>query len=122
MCKGLVSLAGLCSVLISTACLAAKSSYLYFPDDNFCAVYQGSIEDREVFPMWVEKNRQLVIKTDKDLRVAVVFNNRIVPAYQIDVVSDAITSQYFYKTSQTGNYLITINGGEEDVNLSFCLK
>lgn len=122
MLKGLIRIIAVTSFLIPTAAsLAAKSSHFYFPDDNFCAIYQGKLENKQAFPIWVEKNRRLIIKTEKDVKIAVVFNNRILPAYQIDTISDLVSSQYFYRTSQTGNHLVTIQGIDQDIKITFCL-
>jgi hypothetical protein len=123
MLKKLITLITVSTVLIpATLTLAAKSSSFYFPDDNFCAVYQGKIEEGQSFPIWVERNRQLIIKTDKGVKIAVAFQNRILPAYQIDAISDDFSSQYFYKTSQTGNHLITVKGVDQNAQISFCLQ
>ncbi|WP_013323233.1 hypothetical protein [Gloeothece verrucosa] len=102
--------------------LATIQKNIYLPTDKTCAVYRGRIDHAQAFPMWIEKNRQLMIETNSELKVAVVFQNEVVSPYQIhDLVPD-ITSQYSYRTPGTGNHIISVQGKAASAKISFCLK
>ncbi|ACK72921.1 hypothetical protein PCC7424_4558 [Gloeothece citriformis PCC 7424] len=102
--------------------LAAKHFNLYLPIDKSCAVYKGKIDHAQTFPLWIERNRQLMIETDNQLEVAVSFQNQIMSPYQVNSLYSRIISQYSYRTSATGKHIISIQGKAEKATITFCLK
>ncbi len=95
----------------------------YLPmKNNFCAVYQGRIDRAQDFPLWVEKQRQITIKVNSDLKVAVLFQGKVVPPYQVNSLTDVPISQYSFRTSSTGNHLVSVRGMTPDAKITFCLN
>lgn len=113
-----------------TLLMAAPSAWalrrfnLYLPAQKFCAVYQGAIESEKQFTLWVDDDRDLTIKIDRELKVAVTVGSNIVPAYQIEPVSDVSHpgfSEHSYRTSMTGSHVIFVKGIARDATITFCL-
>lgn len=101
--------------------LAAKPLNFYLPKDKVCAVYQGRVDDIQGFPVWIEKGRKLKVKVNNEVRVAVIFQTQVIAPYQIDSLENNTTAQYIYRTSETGNHLISIQGASQDTKITFCL-
>jgi hypothetical protein len=108
--------------MTAPAALAARSWNLYFPSDRFCAVYQGNIQNEQKFTLWVDYNQEIVIKTDQDLKVAVILQGKVLPPYQIAPKPGTSASKYAYRTSVTGNHVIFIRGVARDATITFCLN
>lgn len=102
------------------AAFAARPWNLYLPSERFCAVYQGNIQNEQKFTLWVDDDRELIIKTDRGLKVAVVLQGKVLPPYQINSKTSKSASQYAYRTSVTGNYVILIRGVARDATVTFC--
>ena len=101
---------------------AARKFNLYLPSQDFCAVYQGNIDNERTFTLWVDNNRQLTIKANRELKIAVTSGGNFIPAYQVGTLSEPDISQRSYRTRMTGNHLISIRGIAQDVTITFCLK
>lgn len=101
--------------------IATRQSSIYLPIDKTCAVYKGKIDHAQAFPLWIEKNRQLMIETNSELKIAVSFKNAIVSPYQVHSPTSAITSQYSYLTASTGNHVISVEGKAQEATITFCL-
>ncbi len=100
---------------------ATKTPNLYLPATSSCAVYQGEIQNRQSFPLWVEKDRRLIIKVDNDLRIAVSIQERVLPPYQINPLENT-NSEYTFRTTRTGNHTISVVGSSPQAKITFCLS
>lgn len=113
----------LSSLLMATpAAFAARPLNLYLPTDRFCAIYKGNIQNEQKFTLWADNNRDLIIKTDRDLKIAVILQGKILPAYQIAPQPSTSVAKYAYRTSITGNHVIFIRGSARDATITFCLE
>jgi hypothetical protein len=109
-------------LMTATAAFAARPWNLYLPSERFCAVYKGNIQDEQKFTLWVDYNQELTIKANPGLKVAVILQGKVLPAYQIAPKSGTSASQYAYRTSITGNHVIFIRGIARNATVTFCLK
>jgi hypothetical protein len=108
--------------MTASATFAARPWSLYLPSDRFCAVYKGNIQNEQKFTVWVDNNRELTIKANPNLKVAVILQGKVLPAYQIAPKPDTLASQYAYRTSVTGNHVIFIRGVARNATITFCQK
>lgn len=108
--------------LSSTPVLAARRFNFYLTADNSCAIYNDRIDAEKNFTLWLESQRQLIIKANSDLKVAVISQGRLVIPYQVGSVSETELSTHSYRTLVTGNYLITVQGKNQEATISFCLN
>lgn len=109
-------------LMLSPEAFAARPLNLYLPTDRFCAIYKGNIQNEQKFTLWADHNRDLIIKTDRDLKIAVILQGKILPAYQIDPQPHKSAAKYAYRTSITGNHVIFIRGIARDATITFCLE
>ena len=108
-------------LMAAPAAFAARPFNLYLPADRFCAIYKGNIQNEQKFTLWVDNNRDLIIKTDRDLKIAVILQGKVLPAYQINPQPHMSAAQYAYRTSVTGNHVIFIKGSAREATITFCL-
>ena len=109
-------------LITATSAQAARRDAFYLPSDSFCAVYQGMIQREHKFTLWVDTNRELTIKANNDLKIAVILQGKILPAYHIRPESEATFSEHAYRTSNTGNHVIAVRGISNDATITFCLE
>lgn len=111
------------SLLVTiTAVQATIRPDFYLPQSNACAVYRGGIEREKDFVLWVENQRQLTIKADQELKVAVTSKGRVIPPFQVAPLPDSTTAQFSYRTSITGNHVIKVRGVSDRATVTVCLQ
>ena len=109
-------------LISSTSALAIRRFTLYLPDQNSCAVYHDRIYSEQTFNLWLETNRKLTIKANKDLKVAVILQGKLVIPYQIDSVTETELSEHSYHIGTTGNHVILVRGRNPEATVSFCMR
>ena len=105
----------------ATSALAIRRFTLYLPDRSACAIYHDRIYSEQSFNLWLETDRKLTIKANKDLKVAVVLEGKLVIPYQIDAVSETELAEHSYHISMTGNHVVLVRGRNPEATVSFCL-
>jgi hypothetical protein len=119
ICLGLSIACGLAAS--SFTAIAALRPNLYFPIDRACAVYQGRIEARHAFSVWVDAKQKLVITLDRELTVAVIQQGKIVPAFTIAPHSKNDRQEQTFRLPSTGTPEIIVRGLARDTTITFCL-
>lgn len=107
--------------LLSLPSEAVTHSSLYLPNNNFCAVYQGRINNEHQFVLWVNQEDQLTIQANDYLEVAVSHQGNVIPPYQIDSVKTPMTSQWFYHPKVQRKHIISVKGNTSKADIRFCL-
>ncbi|WP_227873542.1 hypothetical protein [Aphanothece sacrum] len=102
--------------------LAATRSNFYFPNQDFCATYKGSVESEKRFALLIQNENQLTIQANKNLTVAVTHQGKLVTPYQINSLSDRIRSEIFYRTTMLGEHIISVKGTTSDAKITLCLR
>ena len=117
----------LTSSLMAACCLtplqslAITRSSLYLPNENFCAVYQGSIHNEHKFVLWVNQEDRLTIQANNDLQVAVTNQGKIITPYQVGAATKPMIAQWFYHTKLQQKHTILVKGNTSQANIRLCL-
>jgi hypothetical protein len=102
--------------------LAATRSSFYFPNQDFCATYKGSVESEKRFALLIQQENQLTVQANKNLTIAVTHQGKVVTPYQIDSLSDRIRSLISYRTTMLGEHIISVKGTTSDAKITLCLR
>jgi len=102
--------------------IAALYPSVYLPNDKFCAVYQGNVSAQKAFTLWADPNRQLTIKADRELKVAVLQSGKLIPPFAIDRPDDPSQLAQSYRTVSEGNHQIVLRGTVLATKISICLR
>ncbi|MEM8779023.1 MAG: hypothetical protein AAGF26_09150 [Cyanobacteria bacterium P01_G01_bin.49] len=100
---------------------AVTRSNFYLPDEDFCAVYQGSINSEHQFILSVKQENKLTIQANNDLKVAVIRQGKIITPYQIQASKTPMISQWFYYTKLQQKHIISIKGHTSQAKIRLCL-
>ena len=112
-------LAALCLTTLPSE--AVTRSSLYLPNNNFCAVYQGRINNEHKFVLWVNEEDKLTIQANDYLEVAVSQQGSVITPYQVDADNQPMSSQWFYHTKVQQKHTILVKGNTPKANIRFCL-
>ena len=102
--------------------LAKTHPNVYLPNQDFCAVYQGSINSEHQFVLSVKQENKLTIYANNDLKVAVIRQGKIISPYQKKLSKTSHLSQWFYHTKFQEKHVISVKGHTSHANLRFCLR
>ncbi|MGK7931288.1 MAG: hypothetical protein AB4041_07625 [Microcystaceae cyanobacterium] len=100
---------------------AVTRSSLYLPNNNFCAVYQGRINNEHEFVLWVNEEDKLTIQANDYLEVAVSQQGTVITPYQVDADNQPTSSRWFYHTKLQQKHTILVKGNTPKANIRFCL-
>lgn len=102
-------------------CEALTRSSLYLPNDNFCAVYQGRINNEHKFVLWVNQEDNLTVQANNYLEVAVSHQGNVITPYQVKSEKKPTQSQWFYHTKVQQKHTISVKGNTPKANIRLCL-
>ncbi len=111
-----------CLGIAATSSLAATRSSWYFPAENFCAVYQGSINSAKQFVLTLENEHQLTIQANSNLSIAVTRQGKVVAPYQVNSPADTPISERSYRTALMGEHIIWVRGSASEAKITLCLR
>lgn len=100
---------------------AVTRSSLYLPNKNFCAVYQGRINNEHQFVLWVNQEDELRVQANDYLEVAVSHQGNVITPYQVDSAKKPMISQWFYHTKVQQKHIISVKGNTSKANIRLCL-
>ncbi|WP_024750288.1 hypothetical protein [Crocosphaera subtropica] len=112
-------LATLCFMTLPSE--AVTRSSLYLPNKNFCAVYQGRINNEHQFVLWVNQEDELRVQANDYLEVAVSHQGNVITPYQVDSAKKPMISQWFYHTKVQQKHIISVKGNTSKANIRLCL-
>ncbi|MDJ0661855.1 MAG: hypothetical protein QNJ42_20580 [Crocosphaera sp.] len=100
---------------------AVTRSSLYLPNNNFCAVYQGRINNEHQFTLWVNQEDELRVQANDYLEVAVSHQGNVITPYQVDSDNKPTISQWFYHPKVRQKHIISVKGNTPKANIRLCL-
>ncbi|HAC63820.1 MAG TPA: hypothetical protein DCF68_09845 [Cyanothece sp. UBA12306] len=115
-----LALSSVC-VGISPSLAAVRPSF-YFPAENFCAIYQGSINSAKQFVLLLENEKQLTIQANSNLSISVTRQGKVVPPYQINSPTGKLISEHSYRTAKMGEHIVVVKGSTSEAKITLCLR
>lgn len=118
----LLTLTPILSLFPASTILAVLKPSDYLPQNQACAIYKGGIDSEKSFTFWIENKRQIIVKADSSLNVAVTLKGKIVPPYQVASLPNSQASEFIYRTANTGDHTIFIRGIAPQSDIRICLN